>query len=350
MPFEINRNILKKYTGDEEHVVVPEGTEVIADYAFYGAFMMKSVVLPSSLREIGNNAFYNCSGLLSVQIPDTVYYIGEGLFARCSSLTEAVLSDALTSLPRITFFQCENLRNVHLPAKLKKISRACFEQCHSLESIDLPDTVTVLENNVFDECTSLRRAKLSAGLSSIGDNAFFQCSSLYRLDLPESLKEIGKGAFETRGPLQLCAPDSLHLKSAMFDNNWNMNWNFGSNGRYNGKNEENYQLHDSVIRNVSLSEWKPEARCVLCVNYLETADADHPAFIDWISENTEQCLEFMILHKRYKALNYALQEKIIPLSQAEPYIAQIPDPAERAILLSLKEEESDGFDDLLGFL
>lgn len=350
MPFEMSRNTLKKYQGDEECVIIPEGTEVIADYAFYGAARMKSAVFPSSLREIGNNAFCSCTSLLSVRIPDSVYYIGEGLFARCSSLSEAVLSASLTALPRITFFQCESLKDVRLPAGLKKLGRACFEQCHSLTGIDLPESVTILENNVFDDCTALRQVTLPSSLERIGDNAFFQCRSLDQLSLPESLKEIGAGAFETRGPLRLAAPDSLLLRSAMFDNNWNMNWNFGSNGRYNGKNEDNYQLHDSVIRNVRLSEWKPEAKCVLCVNYLETADGPHPDYLAWIRENTEQCLEFIIRRGRYKALNYALEENIIPFSQAEPYIGQIEDPAERAVLLAMKEEESDGFDDLLEFL
>ncbi len=349
MSFEISGTTLKKYEGSEETITVPEGIESISDYAFYGAQNMKYIHLPSSLKEIGNNAFYNCSSLISFHMPGSVYYIGEGLFARCASLREVSLSASLSSLPRITFYQCENLEDVQLPSRLRKIGRACFEQCHSLPSVSLPSSLTVIEDNAFDDCTSLQTVNLPEGLETLGNNVFFNCESLKELCLPSSLAKTGKGAFETRGRIKITAPDTLFLRSFMFDNNWNMNWNFGANGRYNGKNEDNYQLHDSRIRNIDLSEWKPEAVTVLCTNYLETADQPDEIFTGKIKENPEEITAFAVRNKRYKALNYALKEHIVDFKLAEKYLPVIHDPEERALILSYSEKTADP-DDLLSML
>lgn len=50
--FQIVKDVLLKYTGDEERVVVPEGVTRIGDRAFFDCKNLKEVVLPGSLIRI----------------------------------------------------------------------------------------------------------------------------------------------------------------------------------------------------------------------------------------------------------------------------------------------------------
>lgn len=349
MSFTIVSQILKKYTGDDKRVVVPDGITEIDDYAFYGAANIEEVILPQSLKLMGNNVFYDCESLERIILPDSVSFIGSGLFARCKNLKSVTLSNRLTNLNKITFFQCENLTDVVFGNNLTRISRACFEQCHSLKSVVLPDSLKILEENVFDDCTSLEKVILPGHLEKIGDNVFFNCPSLKELVLPDSLKEVGKGAFETRGKLSLIAPKHFFISSKMLDNNWNMNWNFGANGRYNGKNEDNYQLVNSYLPNVDLKEWKPEARCILGINYLETYQETIPAYQDWIKENTDLCVRTILTQKRYRALRQGIDLGYFQNADISPYLSLVDDPKEKAMLLETKADE-DLFDDLMSML
>ena len=355
MPFEITRGILKKYTGNDGHVVIPTDVTEIGDYAFSSA-VMRTVSIPDTVSAIGTSAFYNCRNLEEIVIPDSVRYVRDGLFSRCLNLKKAVLPDQVTALGKITFFQCESLESVKLPSHLEIIRRACFQQCHSLKTLQLPASLKQIDDNVFDDCTSLEEVSLPVGLKTIGDNTFFGCSSLKRLDIPESVTAIGKGALETRGTLQLTVHAPIRITAKMLDNNWNLNWNnaggfnFGANGHYNGKNEDNYRLVDSLLPDVDLSRWKPFARCVLAVNYLETYRKDDEQYIAWIRENTDECLRMMVSLKRYTAMNTALEHGFITPQQAEPYLDLVEDRQQRSILLSYARKTPSMGNDLLDLL
>ena len=347
MAFTIIANTLKKYEGNEAHVIIPEGIEAIADYAFYGAAMMEQVTFPESLREIGSDVFYGCEKLKEAWIPDGVSWMGSAVFSRCANLEKVRLSKRLTSLPKITFFQCANLKEVILPS-VRRLSRACFQQCHSLETIGLPSSLKFIEDNAFDDCISLQEIELPQGIEEIGENAFFNCASLRRINLPSSLTFIGKGALETHGRIRIDADESIYLAAGMLENNWNMNWNFGSNGHYNGRNEDNYQLYDSWLCNLDLNQWKPFARSVLTVNYLESFRRPLAMYDSWFLANKEECLEMIISQKRYKALYQALDLQLVTSAMIAPYLSRIKEPDERAKLLEISRSQEE--EDLLDLL
>ncbi|MBE6128266.1 MAG: leucine-rich repeat domain-containing protein [Erysipelotrichaceae bacterium] len=347
MAFTIIANTLKKYEGNDTHVIIPEGIEAIADYAFYGAAMMEQVTFPESLREIGSDVFYGCEKLKEAWIPDGVSWMGSAVFSRCANLEKVRLSKRLTSLPKITFFQCANLKEVILPS-VRRLSRACFQQCHSLDTIELPSSLKIIEDNAFDDCISLQEIELPQGIEEIGENAFFNCASLRRINLPSSLIFIGKGALETHGRIRIDADESIYLAAGMLENNWNMNWNFGSNGLYNGRNEDNYQLYDSWLCNLDLNQWKPFARSVLTVNYLESFRRPLAMYDSWFLANKEECLEMIITGKRYKALYQALDLQLVTSAMIAPYLSRIKEPDERAKLLEISRSQEE--EDLLDLL
>ena len=347
MAFTIIANTLKKYEGNDTHVIIPEGIEAIADYAFYGAEIMEQVTFPESLKEIGSDVFYGCEKLKEAWIPDGVSWMGSAVFSRCANLEKVRLSKRLTSLPKITFFQCANLKEVILQS-VRRLSRACFQQCHSLERIELPSSLKFIEDNAFDDCISLQEIELPQGIEEIGENAFFNCASLRRINLPSSLTFIGKGALETHGRIRIDADESIYLAAGMLENNWNMNWNFGSNGHYNGRNEDNYQLYDSWLCNLDLNQWKPFARSVLTVNYLESFRRPLAMYDSWFLANKEECLEMIITGKRYKALYQALDLQLVTSAMIAPYLSRIKEPDERAKLLEISRSQEE--EDLLDLL
>lgn len=346
MAFQIINGVLKKYEGTDEHVVIPEGVKEIGDYAFYGAHKMSTIRFPDTLRDIGMNAFYDCASLKEAILPDSLFFLGSAVFSRCSSLKRVWLPDSIRTLPKVMFFQCEKLEEVRLPVKLRRIGRACFEQCHNLRVMVLPETLRVIENNVFDECTNLEAVFLPEKLEEIGDNAFIDCENLKELIIGEHITKIGNGAFETKGSLKLEVPEHFRITPQMLDNRWNMYWNSGSGNSYSVKNEKKYLLHDSWIPNVSLSSWKPEARCTLAVNYLETYRHAIAEYENWIRDNASECLEMIIAQKRYKALNAALENGVLAAVQVQPYLDRIRDRDEKAKLLAMaKDQKKD--EDLL---
>ena len=348
MTFQIERNKLIRYEGDEEYVTLPQEVEELGEYAFYGASHLKSVTFHDQVKEIGAYAFYNCESLEEIELPDSVYYMDSAVFSRCLNLKRVRFSNALTALPKITFYQCHNLQEVVLPQRLSRINRACFEQCTSLEHISLPDTLKAIDDNAFDACTALKEINLPEGIQTIGNNVFYECRSLKHINLPLSLKSIGKGALETQGELCVISNDELLLKAEVFDNNWNMNWNFGSNHRYNGHNEDNYNLVESYLPKVIISQWKPLAQCVLSINYLEAYHQDISFYDEWIGTHKSELLDMIIARKRYAALNKALDLELIDNRDVDPYLDKISDREEKARLLDRQTNAS--LDDLFDML
>lgn len=80
------RTILKcdtNFTGD---LILPEGIERIADFAFEGCFRLKNITIPHGITSIGDRAFGCCSSLKEITIPQTVKTLGDGVFDGCCEL------------------------------------------------------------------------------------------------------------------------------------------------------------------------------------------------------------------------------------------------------------------------
>lgn len=60
-------------------LVVPDGVEVVGNYAFCCSGM-DAVVLPATLKEIGYSAFQDCQRLAFVEVPSSVATIGKDAF------------------------------------------------------------------------------------------------------------------------------------------------------------------------------------------------------------------------------------------------------------------------------
>ena len=89
--FEIEEEVLVKYKGQQDFVIVPNGVKDIGGFAFSHCSRLKSIIIPDSVTSIGACAFHGCSELTSITIPNYMRSIGDWAFYGCSGLTNIVM-------------------------------------------------------------------------------------------------------------------------------------------------------------------------------------------------------------------------------------------------------------------
>lgn len=120
-----------------EEVALPDGLQVIEDYAFAGCSVLGSITvynsvtptttaatIPSSVTEIGAYAFDSCAALESVTLSDGLKTIGSHSFARNGSLSVLVIPKGVTKIEADAFQDCGSLSFVYLPDKASYGSNA----------------------------------------------------------------------------------------------------------------------------------------------------------------------------------------------------------------------------------
>ncbi len=73
-------NVLIKYTGMAEKIIIPSGITAISDYAFANNTYVKEIVLPDTVQSIGNGAFSECYNLTKINLPTTITSIASDAF------------------------------------------------------------------------------------------------------------------------------------------------------------------------------------------------------------------------------------------------------------------------------
>ncbi len=200
---------------------IPNGVEILGDYAIYGNMSLQSVSLPSSLKEIGyrglaalknmttlnlnkaNNlkilkdlSLSENEGLTSITLPSSIQEFGKGVLKNDKNLVLAKLNFDYEILPDSTYENCSKLTTVSaLPSNLTKIGSNAYRGCLSLTKINIPSTVTEIGSRAFDNCRAFTSLVLPNGLEKIQEACFSNCQSLTSINIPSSLKEIESRAF-----------------------------------------------------------------------------------------------------------------------------------------------------------
>ncbi|MBR7100727.1 MAG: leucine-rich repeat protein [Clostridia bacterium] len=138
----------------DESFNIPEGVEVISDFAFSRNKDLKSITIPNSVTSIGRCAFIRNSALESVEIPDSVTQIGNSAFRKCIALKNVTLSSNLKIIAREAFSGCTSLECIMIPNGVTTINSFGIYGCTSLKSIVIPESVLTINNSAIGGLSS----------------------------------------------------------------------------------------------------------------------------------------------------------------------------------------------------
>lgn len=93
--FVVEHGWLKKYIGNENHLIIPETVILISKNAFADNKFIESVIITKNVFKIDAEAFINCPELVSVTIPKTVKFVSSVAFINCPKLKLYCFRDSL---------------------------------------------------------------------------------------------------------------------------------------------------------------------------------------------------------------------------------------------------------------
>ena len=257
--FVIEKGILQKYTGNADHVTIPEGIIEIGEKAF-AENDTKSIVTPRSLRKINEYAFYFCNSLEAIELNEGLQVIADNAFSFCRELESISLPASLESISLSSFNSCNNLTRIHVdehnkyfetindvlysksnngrtllyypPEKtdshfnipdnvsaigesafwgakklvsvdmlnIKMIGESAFAHCKKLRSIVFCENLEIIKKYTFSCCESLKVVRLPDSIKKIEDYAFDSCKNLNMISIPSSIQRIDSYNFGDLGP------------------------------------------------------------------------------------------------------------------------------------------------------
>lgn len=184
-------------------VIIPEGVETIAQYAFANLTALEEVVIPSTLEAIEYGAFFGCTKLKTITYKDpttgkttsnslgNVKLINQGAFANCN-LTGAYTLDNARAIGNNAFSGNRRLSSVVLPETLQSIGAYAFAGNTALKTVTVKAELVKYGAYVFEGCTSLTEATMNA--SVIPEGAFSGCVALKKLTVGKDVSTIGEFA------------------------------------------------------------------------------------------------------------------------------------------------------------
>ena len=227
--FEIQDDVLIKYTGSEAEVTIPDGIVEIGKNAFSNNDKLTTLVMPDSVTKIGSTAFFKCTKLKSITFSARLEEIGYQAFCRCKALKEVTLPSSLRYLGGSAFGYCSNLSAVHCDSKvfcpgsnpffssygepvLEKLLDKnglliflnvvfYFRNPGDLRELTVPEGVTHIMDSVFrpsyddlEQGRTLEKITLPDSVVYVGREAFANCKNLHTLRMPQGV-EFGLNPF-----------------------------------------------------------------------------------------------------------------------------------------------------------
>ena len=191
--FDIKDGVLLKYSGNEEHVVIPAGVTEIGNDAFW-ASNIKSVFIPEGVTTIRNGSFWNCYNLMKIYLPSTLITIEDNAFLYCNRLVE------IYNLSSINI-ENESEDNGKVGMRAKVIHTSLEEESSIVETSDGYLFISDETNNyLFGYIGNDSKLNLPSDFNGnkyiITEDAFCDNSNLLSVVIPESVIEVDKFAFD----------------------------------------------------------------------------------------------------------------------------------------------------------
>lgn len=148
-PVVIEGNKLVHYPESriDAHYTVPDGVEIIGEYAFSENYNLVHVTLPESVRIIEDDAFADCWNLRRVDMPSTLEYLGWGAFAQ--TYVNCTIPEGLTELPPQAFCSAGMKGTVVIPEGVTDIGYECFAFGFGITDLYLPASLKTICGETF---------------------------------------------------------------------------------------------------------------------------------------------------------------------------------------------------------
>lgn len=220
--------LLQYPAGRSGKYAVPDGTKIIASYAFSCDGDLTSVTFPDSVTLIGSCAFEK-TGLKKVTLPNSVTEIGTDAFAGCKKLSSIHLAAKLGTIGVGALRECPALEKISvdkgntsykvyegmlvetatgtlvtvgsrasgklsIPEGIVTLGSYCAEGC-DISSVVFPSTLQTVENFAFNRCEKLRNVTFGGGETTLEYRAFSDCTALESIDMPDSVTSVSMDVF-----------------------------------------------------------------------------------------------------------------------------------------------------------
>ncbi len=185
--FKIEGTTLVSYDGEcGESLVIPDGIESIADYAFMNnksSSELKVISLSSTVKKVANNAFAGCYAL-----EELIADIENGSFVERDGLL--MTSDGAAI---VKYVGDPSIKSIEIPEGVKYIFAHAF-QLTELEKVTFPDGLLYIGYNAFAGL-GLCDIYLPESVEELAEGAFTGCHRAYEGSYPEGMK-IGSHALQ----------------------------------------------------------------------------------------------------------------------------------------------------------
>ena len=168
---------------------------------------LKTIVWNGAPKTISEKAFYFCDKLVEINLPEGVEVIGDWAFAKNFSADKIILPSTVKEISDHAFLKCTSAKEVFIAGNVKAIGTSAFYRCSAIEKLTLSEGIEVLEKGAFEECSSLKSVKLPDSLNTLGKYAFYNCPALTDVAIGENTNEIEADAFTNDTKLTIHAKE-----------------------------------------------------------------------------------------------------------------------------------------------
>lgn len=192
-----------------KEVVIPEGTETLKKFAFYGCTSLERITIPASVTTIDSFALHGCTALTSICVAEDnpnystdaqgVLFDKEGKTLLCfpaGYTGEYTTPEHIDTIDYFAFAGCSNLTGITITEGVFPRFSA-FQNCTSLQYASLPETLNGIAWDMFNNCPNLEYIIIPSGVRIIDDGAFRGCEGLKAVCFKGTPPEISESAFLT---------------------------------------------------------------------------------------------------------------------------------------------------------
>ena len=175
-------------------VVIPEGVESIANYAFANLTALEEVVLPSTLESIDYGAFYGCTSLQKITFSgeNNLKIINQNAFENCD-LRDTIKLPSVCVISDYAFAGNQKLKGIELGENLCSIGQYAFAGCKKLKDVTIDAKKVKYGPYAFTGCKSLKEFYVNS--SVLPEGMFYECDDMKKVTIGKDVNDIGVFAF-----------------------------------------------------------------------------------------------------------------------------------------------------------